>query len=351
MFRSGFDSPWLHQFVMKSLINACLVLLLSTATLFPVILEWDPSPDTWVSGYNIYYSTSSVSNDVYLSNFTNMAKVDAGASTNCTITNLTIGSTYYFVATSYASNGLESLPSNEIFYSVPDDNTNQSSELPSAVQNFRMISPPTPIQTPKPILHYSFESIVDNTVIDSSGNGCDGVIYGNPSLVQRSGGNALNISSIDQYIVGKKINVTTNGTLSIWFMATNAVNNDMICGNGNWQTDRNGFILAEYNTRPYFELNDSLGKNQYSPTLSLSDGNWKMWTFTWNGTNISCFTNGVYWGQVAQTKTPLTDVYEFSVATDGSRVYRLHSGNIDEVRVYDRALTETEIQDLYQTTK
>jgi len=75
-----------------------------------VTLEWDPSPDSWVSGYAIHYGTAS---GVYT------VRVDVGNVTTCTITNLTPATTYYFVATAYTADGLESLPSNEVAYTVP----------------------------------------------------------------------------------------------------------------------------------------------------------------------------------------------------------------------------------------
>lgn len=85
-------------------------------SVFGVTLEWDPSPDAWVAGYAIHYGTAS-------SNYT--VRVDVGNATTCTITNLTPGATYYFVATAYTADGQESLPSNEVSYTVPTGQTNQ----------------------------------------------------------------------------------------------------------------------------------------------------------------------------------------------------------------------------------
>ncbi|HEY9171241.1 MAG TPA: fibronectin type III domain-containing protein, partial [Verrucomicrobiae bacterium] len=75
-----------------------------------VTLEWDPSPDAWVAGYAIHYGTAS-------GNYT--VRVDVGNRTSVTLSNLAPGVTYYFVATAYAADGQESLPSNEVAYTVP----------------------------------------------------------------------------------------------------------------------------------------------------------------------------------------------------------------------------------------
>src|SRR5690242_9113121 len=77
-----------------------------------VSLGWVPSPAPQVAGYTVCYGTTS---QAYGCRF------DAGTNTIVTITNLTEGLTYYFVAVAVASNGNESSPSNEISYSVPDE--------------------------------------------------------------------------------------------------------------------------------------------------------------------------------------------------------------------------------------
>lgn len=105
---------------MKKLRNILLVLLLSVITLIAVTLEWDPSPDAWVSGYRLHYGYQS-------SNY--VVSTDVRTNTSHTYSNLVPGKTYFFVATAYAnyfvgsgfeSNSMESLPSNEVSYTVPD---------------------------------------------------------------------------------------------------------------------------------------------------------------------------------------------------------------------------------------
>lgn len=96
-----------------------------------VTLEWDPSPDAWVYGYAIHYGTAS-------SNYT--VRVDVGNQCTCTITNLTPGVTYYFVATAYTTDGQESLPSNEVSYTVPGGN-------PSDILHLTVLDIPPPVDS------------------------------------------------------------------------------------------------------------------------------------------------------------------------------------------------------------
>lgn len=75
-----------------------------------VILAWDPSPDTDVVGYTIYYGTASrtYTNTVTLGNVTNGA-----------VTGLQPGITYYFAVTALNDIGLESEFSNEVSFTPP----------------------------------------------------------------------------------------------------------------------------------------------------------------------------------------------------------------------------------------
>jgi hypothetical protein len=88
-----------------------------------VLMSWDPSSDTSVVGYNVYYGAASRT-------YTNM--LVAGSATNIVITGLANGVTYYFAATAVDGFGAESDYSNEVTYSVPATNT-VSSNLPPTI--------------------------------------------------------------------------------------------------------------------------------------------------------------------------------------------------------------------------
>ncbi|MCS7089586.1 MAG: fibronectin type III domain-containing protein [Verrucomicrobiota bacterium] len=76
-----------------------------------VTLAWDPSPDERVVGYAIYYGTSSGVHPV---------RIEVGNVTNAVIEGLQPGVTYYFVATAFTADGLESDPSNEVSYMMEE---------------------------------------------------------------------------------------------------------------------------------------------------------------------------------------------------------------------------------------
>src|SRR5262245_38938068 len=77
-------------------------------------LAWNASTGSSVAGYNLYYGGVS-------QNYTNM--VNAGNSTNATVTGLNTGITYYFAVTAYDVAGLESPFSSEVSYTIPATNS------------------------------------------------------------------------------------------------------------------------------------------------------------------------------------------------------------------------------------
>ena len=72
-------------------------------------LTWSPSTSTNLSGYKIYMGTAS---GVYSSPIT------VGNVTSHAVSNLGVGSTYYFAVTSYTTSGTESSFSNEVSKSI-----------------------------------------------------------------------------------------------------------------------------------------------------------------------------------------------------------------------------------------
>jgi hypothetical protein len=97
--------------VLVILLLGCTALVQSSAFADnSVNLAWSASPDPSATGYKVYYGATS-------GNYTN--SLDVGNSTTAIIPGLTAGATYYFVVVAYDASGLESLPSNEVSYTVP----------------------------------------------------------------------------------------------------------------------------------------------------------------------------------------------------------------------------------------
>lgn len=89
-----------------------------------VNVSWEtPSDTSSIAGYKVYYC---LSGETYSDQFCNV--IHDPLQSTCTLSGLTEGQIYGFVATSFNSKGLESPFSNEVFYSVPVSEENRDSD-------------------------------------------------------------------------------------------------------------------------------------------------------------------------------------------------------------------------------
>ena len=72
-----------------------------------VSLTWDPSPSPEVTGYNLFVGDAT-------RHYTN--SINVGNAVNYTVPGLRPGVSYFFTVTAYNSDGLESVPCNEVQY-------------------------------------------------------------------------------------------------------------------------------------------------------------------------------------------------------------------------------------------
>ena len=78
-------------------------------------LEWEPNPEPYVAGYNVYIGEKS-------RNYTRV--IDVGLETRLPLTNLNAGVTYFLAVTAYDIDRLESPFSDEVSYTPRVDGTN-----------------------------------------------------------------------------------------------------------------------------------------------------------------------------------------------------------------------------------
>lgn len=81
-----------------------LVMGISSAKPANVTLAWDPNPEADLGGYYIYFGTNTLD------------RVDVKTGTSVTLSNLVAGVRYSIYATAYNEAGLESAPSETVFY-------------------------------------------------------------------------------------------------------------------------------------------------------------------------------------------------------------------------------------------
>ena len=210
---------------------------------------------------------------------------------------------------------------------------------------------------------YKFDEGNGTVAYDSSGRGNHGTIYG-PTWTTGKAGGGLHFNGTDNYVSVPVIN-TNQISISAWFYKdTNDTSKaDAIFGAYKWNRDvqfREGFDLRFFKNNPdklQFILvteNGSANKTVKVTQLDLGDsvGIWYHAVGTYNKTTGK---QKLYIdGQLVDTKNhpvgntivPLTSYSDMRIGH--SRVSNGYfKGKIDEVRLYNRALSNNEVLDLY----
>jgi PKD repeat protein len=183
---------------------------------------------------------------------------------------------------------------------------------------------------------------------DVSGNGNNGTING-ATLTNDKLGNAnsaFSFDGINDFISAPAQNFPTSNnsrSVSLWFKVNNipaqgtsfmllnygVLSSNQACG---LAVGNNGVIFVSWLTQ-----NDLLG------LTSISINQWYNLTATFDGTNSKLYLNSILINSAAQSKN--TNPSSLSIGYNG--VNQFTNGILDDIGIWDRALTQTEISSIY----
>lgn len=191
------------------------------------------------------------------------------------------------------------------------------------------------------VAHWAFDETSGTTPADSSGNGNDGTVDSGtpiwePALIDNGVSNAefgrTNPTGLS----------TTEVTASAWVkITTNFDFNDII--NFNWSSGTGGYAM--YSTASgaiEFGVMDGGSQRMARVFNAVEVGKWMHWVGVYDGTDIKLYIDG--------TLVDTTSGYPgITLQTSGDFWFADANGYtiLDDVRVYDRALTDQEIMQLY----
>ena len=233
----------------------------------------------------------------------------------------------------------------------------QDNAARTATQSFNVtINPPSPPLTAGLMGYWSFD---DGTGADNSGSGNPGTLINNPGSVSGKIGQALSFNGSQYVNVGNVLN-PGSGDLSVfaWVKTTQAGGFNMIVSKRDSSGGSNsGYQLFQNSSgAPSFTFGNG-NSNRVRVDSSgprINDGNWHLVgvVYTRSGNGV-LYVDGVAASNgsgsiISQSGMVSNSVpLRFGTENQSSNSIFAWSGVIDEVRIYNRALSAQEILDIY----
>jgi len=202
--------------------------------------------------------------------------------------------------------------------------------------------------------YWAFDEGAGNTVLDSSGNVNNATLNGSPAWTPGRVGSALNFSGSNQYVSFQpKIANLGAYTIAGWVKTTLTTEADVYSeGNGSNGTPFVRLVLNRYASGQVgFEHRPDVGAmvSQHFQ-VGIGDSLWHHVAVVRNGTTWSVYADGVLRGSQTGTVGATTVTRGCAGALCRTTNSNFFNGSIDEVFIYNRALSSTEIFSLANPT-
>ncbi len=212
-----------------------------------------------------------------------------------------------------------------------------------------------PAPPPPPLLvKYDFEDdfLATGTVIDRSGNGHDAQVTGEVAVgASISGGQGISFNG-NGYVQAASNPAAgiTDITFSLWFKTDHPEENYKLASAAwwNWDLRASGWIIGTH--IPEFWSDDESGL--YLPGIVNNDngflaGAWNHEVVTYDGSRIKEYTNGQLINDWPTTGAAIGTGLPMAVGAWPMFSGYNFQGSLDEFAIYDRSLTQQEVQALY----
>jgi len=203
----------------------------------------------------------------------------------------------------------------------------------------------------EPIAHWKFDETSGTTAYDSSGNGNDGILIGEPKWIGGIIDGALSFDGVNDYVscgTGPAITGTGPFAVSAW-VKTDASKGQAVLTQRSESSANGSYglcVLADGRVQSH-TYNGGYGV-LFKSDVTVNDGLWHhIAVVRTNSTDGEIYVDGSLSGSDSGPARSLNNVPVW-IGGPGFTVPVKFNGLIDDVRIYDRALSAEEVQQLYQ---
>jgi len=207
--------------------------------------------------------------------------------------------------------------------------------------------PAIPVTDPNLIGWWTFEEKSGMSALDWSGHDNLGIFVGDPQRVAGYDGNALDLDGDDFMRIDDVADdiAGTEVTLSAWLKTTITDTDWYSCNEATG--GGNVLIFALVGGQP--AVLDANNAYEGLPTTTVNDGQWHMLTYVSDGETGYIYVDGVLQNtHEAQISFSDDDRWSLGQEWDSANPTEFLTGLIDDARLYNKALTESEIQKVMQ---
>ena len=186
------------------------------------------------------------------------------------------------------------------------------------------------------------------TAADSSGNGNDGTLQGNPQWVTGVVGSALEFDGDGDYVnCGNDaiFDITEEITLAVWVNANDMLNSEHNCWLGKGD---NAYAIKHQsgNYLEFFMYDGEWHSTNYSTELDSLNGDWHHMAGTFDGSELKFYLDGELAANLVYSGTIGTATHNVTIGENSQATGRYFDGMLDDPRIYNEALSQDDIQSI-----
>ena len=205
--------------------------------------------------------------------------------------------------------------------------------------------------------YWKFDEGSGTTAADSSGNGNNGLLVNSPtwqtSVDCQVGNSCLTFNGSSNYVTSTdsaSLDIAGNLTVSAWVKWNSFKNSELLVEKGpaNGSVVTSNYSIWSYasNSIKGFIGNGTTNNEvDYSNASVLTTGTWHLINLVADGSSFSIYIDGMFRASSTQTVIPAANAYPLYITAP---TYTL-DGSMDDVRIYNRALSSDEIRQLYNS--